>query len=464
MGSNIYDLAYSLALGASAPFWLARGKSRKKVFSAFRQRMGHVPPRSSTGPAVMIHAVSVGELNATQALVQLVRQRRPDLHFIVSITTETGFARGQALYGSDPGITLVRFPLDFSPAIDRLLEALRPSVVALMELEVWPNFMLHCEKRNIPVVLLNGRVSTGSYLRYRRARPFVAGMFRRLRQVCAQEDLYRQRFIELGTPTERISVAGTMKFDTAAVADHVAGQDELAAAVGLAMPKSDCQLPRGPQPNLLVSPREGSPTFGIRHSAFGIAQRIWVCGSTGPGEEQIILRVFKSLLGKFPGLRLVIVPRKPERFNEVAELIVREGFPLVRRSRPDADPPDDAVVLGDTMGELRAFYSLAEVVFVGRTLVDLGSKQHGSDMIEPAALAKPTVVGPFTGNFAEVMNQFIAAKAMKVVHTEAELLAATQALLANRDAAAEMGRNARATVIANQGATQRSAEVILKFV
>jgi len=220
------------------------------------------------------------------------------------------------------------------------------------------------------------------------------------------------------------------------------------------LPIADCRLPNDLH------------LIGNRQSAIGNedpGQRIWVCGSTGPGEELIILRTFRALLEKFPGLRLVIVPRKPERFEEVAEQIVREGFPLVRRSRPDANLPDDAVVLGDTMGELRAFYALAEVAFVGRTLVDLGSKQHGSDMIEPAALAKPTVVGPFTGNFAEVMNQFLAAKAMQVVANEAELLAATEALFADRGTAAALGKKARQVVVNNQGATKRSAEVILNL-
>ncbi len=198
-----------------------------------------------------------------------------------------------------------------------------------------------------------------------------------------------------------------MKFDTAEIVDRVDGQDELAAAVG---------LPAG-------------------------KQRVWVCGSTGPGEEAMLLPIYRQLLGRFADLRLAIVPRKPERFDEVARLIAADGFGVIRRSKPSPPPSSSAtsIILGDTMGELRKFYALAEVVFVGRTLVDLGHRQHGSDMIEPAALAKPVVVGPFTANFAEAMNYFRQADAMLVVQNAAELKRAIETLLMDPARAGAMG-------------------------
>ena len=428
---NHYDIAYGLGVGLSSPFWLVHPTARRKVLRAFSQRMGNLPDqglnrRDLSKPAIMIHAVSLGEINATRSLVDLLRKERPGLDFIVSVTTETGFARGKELYGQSPDVTLARYPLDFTPAVDRLLLSLRPSLVALLELEVWPNFIRRCAQRKVPVILINGRVTPGSFRRYRLAQPLVGSMFARLAHVAAQDQNYADKFTELGVPKKRVTITGTMKFDTAIIADHLPGQDELATDVGL---------------------DPAHPT--------------WVCGSTGPGEEALILPIYRELLKNLPSLRLVIVPRKPERFDEVADLIAAQNFPVVRRSRKDA-PNSSAVILGDTIGELRKFYALATVVFVGRSLLDLGHRQHGSDMIEPAALAKPAIVGPFTANFAEAMNCFLAADAMKVVQTPAELAGEVETLLSQSIQAAELGRRARDVVKSQQGATQRHTRLILE--
>jgi len=422
---NHYDIAYGVGVGITAPFWLAHPKARKKVMRAFSQRMGYTPSRDLSRPGIMIHAVSLGEINSTRALIDQLRARRPGFDFIVSVTTETGFARGTEIYGNTRDVTLVRYPLDFSSAVDRMLLTLRPAVVALLELEVWPNFVKKCAQRKVPVVLINGRITDGSFRKYRLAQPLVGSMFARLTHVAAQDQTYAKRFAELGVPAKRISITGTMKFDTAAVGDRLPGQEDLAAAVGL--------KPGG--------------------------ELIWVCGSTGPGEEEIVLTAYAELQKNFPGLRLVIVPRKPERFDEVAHLIIERGFKLVRRSKPD--PTEGAVILGDTIGDLRKFYALADAVFVGRSLVDLGARQHGSDMIEPAALGKPVVVGPFTGNFAEVMNCFRSASAMIEIKTPDELAGAIGQFLADRARSRQLGSAAREVVKANQGATERHARLIL---
>jgi len=427
---NHYDIAYGLGVGLSSPFWLARRSTRTKVLRAFSQRMGHVAGRDTSRPAIMIHAVSLGEINATRSLIERLRSARGDVAFIVSVTTETGYARGLELYGSSADVTLVRYPLDFSPAVDRLLVALRPALVVLMELEVWPNFIRRCAQRKIPVLLINGRITPGSFRKYRLAQPLVGSMFARLSHAAVQDETYARRFVELGVPAARVSVTGTMKFDSATVADSLPGQTELGEAVGLTPGKD----------------------------------RIWVCGSTGPGEEAIIVPIYRRLLEKFTGLRLVIVPRKPERFDEAAEAITAARFPIIRRSKPE-DVPRKAdlppIVLGDTIGELRKFYALAEVVFVGRTLVDLGHRQHGSDMIEPAALGKQVVVGPFTANFADAMDRFTAADAMAVVQNPQQLAGAVEKMLADPAEAHRMGERAREVVKAGQGATQRNAAIIL---
>ena len=445
---NLYDIAYGTGLALAAPVWLALPKARRKVLLALRQRMGQgiAAPASDANPAVLIHAVSLGEINATRALVTQLAADRPGLRFVVTVTTETGFARGQQLYGSDPAVTLVRYPLDFSAAIGRLLDSQRPSVAVLMELEVWPNFIYQCRRREIPVLLINGRLTESSFRNYRWARALLAPTFRRLDQVCAQDRKYADRFVALGAPADRVRVTGTMKFDTAEIANAIDGAAELAASVGLS--------------------QDNAP--------------LWVCGSTGPGEEELVLRQYALLLKSHPRLRLVMVPRHPDRFDAVADVIRAAGFGLVRRSHsinktsaveqanahgnaaplPSSDVPP-RVVLGDTMGELRKFYSLSTVVFVGRSLVDLGPRQHGSDMIEPAALGKPVVVGPYTHNFAEVMARFVEADAIGVAGDERELGAMAERLLADPGRSAEVGARAREVVRRERGATGRHTEAIL---
>ncbi len=474
--ASIYDLAYWTGLMAAAPYWLVKGATRRKVLGALGERMGYVDEREGNSPAVMIHAVSLGEMNATRSLVRMLAEARPDLYFIICTTTRTGHERGMALYADNPRVTVIWYPLDFSSAVARVLDRLRPGVVALMELEVWPNFVRRCAQRGIPVVLINGRLTSRSFAGYHRIRLLVNGMFAGLTMVCAQEQAYAERFIALGCEPSRVRVTGTMKFDTATIAEGAPRDDALAREVGLAD-----------------------------------YQRLWVCGSTGPGEEEILLGAYRRLLVRFPSLRLMLVPRKPERFDEVAELIGSAGFECVRRSgkkyhhgdhgeetgkekvppgrggfsrrweeqrrlKPplqassletegphgegDAAPP--VVILGDTMGELRRFYALAEVVFVGRTLLDLGTRQHGSDMIEPAALGRPVVVGPFTGNFAEPMSQFRAANAIVEVETDEELTETLSKLLSEPTDALAMGERAQDVVRSQQGATAKHVEVILQ--
>ncbi|HZL35174.1 MAG TPA: 3-deoxy-D-manno-octulosonic acid transferase [Tepidisphaeraceae bacterium] len=451
---SVYDLVYAAGLLASAPIWLAAPRLRRKVLDAIFSRTGDAPARQGNEPAVLIHAVSLGEINATTALVRMLGQAGPDLRFIITTTSRTGSQRAVSLYGNDPRITLIRYPFDFSGPVARLLDAQRPALAVLMELEVWPNFMRECVRRDIPVVLINGRLSAHSFRRYKLAGLVTRRMFKRLALACVQEETYARRFIGVGVPAEKVRVTGTMKFDTAQIADTIEGAAQIADAVGL-------------------------------HPG---TEKLWVCGSTGPGEEQILLDVYSELLPRHPTLRLVVVPRHPERFEEMANLIGSRGFACVRRSQtPDrrsggsgAEPTGERdfpgsfgrsvgqaslpVILGDTMGELRKFYSLADIVFVGRTLVDLGPKQHGSDMIEPAALGKPVLIGPFTGNFADVMSRFRDAGAIREVSGKAALIEAMEQLLASPTKAADMATRARQVVRQNQGATAAHVEIILGWI
>ena len=433
---NLYDIVWGLGVGITAPYWYLKPAAREKVRKAFRQRMGRdIETRTGDEPCILIHAVSLGEMNATRALVQKLRDMRPGLRFVISSTTETGYTRGQELYVAAADVELIHYPLDFSSAISRVLDATRPDVVVLMELEVWPNFVKRCQQRGIPVILANGRLTTESYKRYRWGGPVVRTMFGRLTLVCAQDDTYGVRFRDLGVPHHHIVITGTMKFDNANLA---------------------------PPPN----------TAFLKASRLGVQvgyEQLWVCGSTGPDEEDIILRVYRSLLKRHTLLRLILVPRHPQRFDEVADIIRDHKFDCVRMTAIDAGdqpPPPSAippVVLIDKMGVLREFYSIADVVFVGRSLVDLGPRQHGSDMIEPAALGKATLVGPYTSNFADAMIKFRAAQAMYEVANEESLEQSVGVLLSTPSEAKLLGRKAVEVVRREQGATARHARVIMQI-
>ena len=424
---NAYDLAYYAALGATWPAWAIRRRTREKVRDAFASRVGRARPRKGNNAAVLVHAVSVGELNAARALVDAFQSRRPGLHVIVTTTTTAGDALARERYAGRADVTVLRFPLDLSPAIDRLLDATRPAMVVLMELEVWPNFMRHCADRKIPVVVANGRVTEPSCRKYRLLGPIGAAMFGRLAAAIVQSEAYAERFVAMGVPRERVDVAGTMKFDAAPADAHVDGADALARDLGL---------------------DRGEPLF--------------VAGSTGPGEEAIVLDVYRAMLAAHPSLRLALVPRKPDRFDDVARLIVARGFDCVSRSTTRDDKRGrPGVVLIDTMGELRKAYALARVAFVGRTLVDLGPKQHGSDMIEPCALGVPTIVGPFTGNFEEPMRALRAADAIVEVNDESTLREKVGRLLSDRAASNELGERSRHVVHAGRGALERHLAILL---
>jgi 3-deoxy-D-manno-octulosonic-acid transferase len=417
-----YDIAYFTLAPLALPAMLFP-KARAKTIDALRTRRGEMPRRDA-GPCVLIHAVSVGELNAARGLIEQLRSRVSGVQIVITTTTQAGLARARELYADRSGFRVARFPLDFSWRIDRLLDQARPDVVVLMELELWPNWMKRCAQREIPVVLANGRITEPSYRRYQLLGPITSRMFGRLSFAFAQDDTFAGRFAGLGVPRDRLAVGGSMKFDAATIDSDVPGSDALAHDLGIDRTRD----------------------------------RVLVCGSTGPGEEAICLDLYRSLKQQHPSLRLVIVPRKPERFGEVATLVESRGLTCGRRSKGTTGE----VILIDTIGELRKAYALAEVVFVGRSLVDLGPRQHGSDMIEPAALAKPVVVGPFTGNFDQAVRAFVAADAMRVVLDAAGLEAMLATWLREPTEAQSLSLRAQDVVRRSQGATERVIDWIVR--
>lgn len=426
MAAVIFDLIYLAGLAISSPLWLYRMIRHGRYRSDLGQRLGKSPAHHGLQPVIWVHGVSLGEINGIRTLVDELADQLADYQIVISTTTDTGMARARALFS--PKRRVFRFPLDFSWAVRRAMRRVRPDLVVLMEGEIWPNFLACAEKRGVPVVLVNGRMSPDKgYPRYKLVKPIMKRVFSRLTVLAIQDQTYADRFVELGASAERVHVTGTMKFDTATVADRVGGADELAGALGLR-----------PEDKLIVA------------------------GGTGTGEEGPILEMYAAMrsAGSFDErTRLAIVPRKPERFEDVSHLIRQGGFDLVRRSEcPDGTAGrigDGAVILGDTMGELRKFYSLAAVAFVGRSLVPMG----GSDMIEAAALGVPVAFGPHAFNFPQAAALVDAGGGRQVGDVD-ELAETLRQWLADPASAAAVGRRGRQFVRDRQGATRRNVELI----
>ncbi|MHC4625484.1 MAG: 3-deoxy-D-manno-octulosonic acid transferase [Planctomycetota bacterium] len=423
----VLDLLYLFAAVAYSPIVLYRAIRHNRYRRGWAQRFGRVMPRDPARNCIWLHAVSVGEVNAAKSIIEQLNSRLADFEIVISTTTDTGFARASALFGDD--YQVFYFPFDFSWVVRRAFGRLRPAVCLLMELEVWPNFVSTARRLNIPVAVVNGRISDKSYSGYRRIRPFVRSVFRKISLILAQTDEYALRFRELGAIAEHVVVTGSLKYDTAQVIDKVDGTDALGAQLNIG------------------------------------DERLWVAGATGPDEERIILDVFARLTESdhFKDLRLVIVPRKPERFDEVAQVIAGAGFDFVRYSSVKNGTVTSVekvpVILGDTMGDLRKFYCLSTIIFVGRSLVPIG----GSDMMEAAALGKCTMFGPYTFNFRQTVEVLLADNGALLVHDEQELFETVSRCLLEPDFAREIAKNGREVIKKNQGATDRSIEQIAKL-
>ena len=423
----LIDLLYLTAIILISPKFIYRIIRQKRYRTGWGQRLGKITRKNPEKKCIWIHAVSVGEVNATKTLVVALEKQFSNYEIVISSTTDTGFARAQALYSEN--FSVFYFPFDVSWIIQRAFGRINPAICLLMELEVWPNLTRIAKSKNVPVVVVNGRLSDKSYPRYKLIRPAARWMFKNVDLVLAQTEEYAQRFRYLGCPSEKVIVTSSLKYDTAQITDKVEGSDEL-----------------GKQLNIDT-------------------ERLLVAGGTGPGEEQILLEVFAKLRKqqRFADLRVVIVPRKPERFEEAASLAGQFGFGLARyssikesRKKISGKP---AVILGDTMGDLKKFYSLATVVFVGRTLVKMG----GSDMMEPTALGKCTIFGPHTFNFKQTVDVLLKGEGAIEVKNGDELLETIQKCLDDDVLREKTAHNGREVIKQNQGATQRSIKAIAKL-
>jgi 3-deoxy-D-manno-octulosonic-acid transferase len=400
---------------------------RGRYRTGWDQRLGKISRRLPQKKCIWIHAVSVGEVNATKTLVTKLAKSLSDYEIIISSTTDTGLERAKELYADD--LEVFYFPFDLSCVMGRAFKNIQPDMCLLMELEVWPNLARIANSKNIPVVVVNGRLSDESFPKYKLIKPITKWMFARVDLVLAQTEEYAARFRVLGCVPEKVVVTSSLKYDTARIADKVAGADELARQLNIG------------------------------------DERLWVAGGTGPGEEKICLEVFNKLRAQdgFADLQLAIVPRKPERFDDVAALITQAGFEFVRYSsikteqtRLTDKPP---VILGDTMGDLTKFYSLATLVFVGRSLVPMG----GSDMMESAALGKCTIFGPHTFNFKHTVNVLLKGEGAIEVNSEDELFKAVEKCLTDIAYTRQVAANGREVIKQNQGATDHTVEAIMSL-
>jgi len=398
------DLLLLIAVIVLSPIWAARAWKRGKRRADWAGRLGRGPSLPLAGTRrILIHAVSVGEVNAIRLLVQDLNR---DAQTLISVTTDTGFERAVALYGAD---RVVRYPLDFHFAVRRFLDRVRPDVIVLAELELWPRFLRHAQERSIPVAVVNGRLSERSFHRYLRFRALLRRSFATLAVAAVQDEVYARRFVEMGTAADRVLVTGTMKWDTAEIADTVPGAAELGAQMGI------------DRRRLLV-----------------------VGGSTAPEEHELLRSAMPA------DAQLLVAPRRPEWFDEASRVLA----PCVRRSEARAATGERFFVL-DTIGELRRAYALADLVIIGRSF----GQRHGSDMMEPVALGKATIVGPAVSDFQATADELAAAGGL-IQTTGGELRDVVHALLADAPRRRELAARGRACVLQHQGATARNAAII----
>lgn len=422
MNRTLYSILFHLGLPLIAlRLWL---RSRKAP--AYAQRIGErfafgLPPMQRGG--IWVHAVSVGESIAAAPMIRALLARYPQLPITVTCMTPTGSERIQSMFANEPRIQHCYLPYDFPWAAARFLEHVQPKVGVIMETELWPNHIHQCAKRGIPTVLANARLSQRSARGYGRFAKLTRPMLAEMSLFAVQTETEAQRFRELGARPECVTVTGSIKFDLTI------------------------------DPQLLVraeAQRQAWHTTG---------RPVWIAASTHAGEDEVVLSAHRTLLQRHPDALLMLVPRHPERFNSVFELSQQQGFSTVRRSTAEPVTGSTSVLVGDTMGELLFLYALADIAFVGGSLVPNG----GHNLLEPAALDKPVLSGPHLFNFLEIAAMLRNAGALQEVTDAPGLAAAVQHLIEQPEAAKDMADAGLAVMKANQGALQKLLEGIAQL-
>ena len=420
-----YSLLLSLGLIVLIPHFLFQALAHGKYIAGLRQRLGSIQPVNRK-PVIWLHCVSVGETQAARPLAKRLKQQFPHHELVVSTITRTGQNLARDVCRNDAA-RIFYFPFDWRWTVRRALKAVNPAVVLIMETELWPNFLRECKTRRIPVALVNGRISRQSHRRYRLIKSFLRRVLSSLSIAVMQSETDAQRLEELGMSKENLFTAGNLKFDAELASELTSKTEELRTR------------------------------FAFNHSV-----PLILAASTHAPEEQIILESIQKLRQKQP-VRLLLAPRHPERFNEVAALLQKSGLTWTRRTNHvDANDADATIVLLDTIGELPATYELADIVFVGGSIVDKG----GHNVLEPATANTTVVTGAHTHNFhaiVELMNEagaLVQLPALEGAAASDEIAYVFEKLLASPAEREELGRRARQLITANQGAADRTMQLI----
>jgi 3-deoxy-D-manno-octulosonic-acid transferase len=411
-----------------SPYLAWQAVRYRKYIGSLGQRLGYLPISFNLDgeESIWIHAVSVGEVLTARALLPELRQRYPRLRLFLSTTTMTG---QQIARGGLPFVDGVfYFPFDLRFIVNRTLKLVKPRLFIMMETEIWPNLLRACRQSGVRTVLVNGRISSRSYPRYRLARPFFRRVLVNVDRFCMQSDESARRIIEIGAAPDRVVVTGSLKFDS------------------LDVPGTSAAADRG-------------RNRVLRYFRISPSRPVLIAASTLKGEEEPVFEAFQRIRARLPETLLIIAPRKPERFDEVEQLARRGGWNVARRlDLPiDAEPRQDVVVL-DTIGELAQLYQVATAVFVGGSLVDQG----GHNILEPAVFGKAIVFGPYMQNFAEIARTFVENDAGIQLRSGRELEPALLGLLTDPVRRARLGAAARALVEANRGARGKTMTAIAR--
>jgi 3-deoxy-D-manno-octulosonic-acid transferase len=415
----VLNLIYLVLLLGCAPALIYRTLRTGKYRAGWSAKvLGRAPLRIGDRPCVWLHAVSVGEVLLLRPIVRELERRRPGWEIVLSTTTTTGLAVARRTF---PDLVTFFAPLDLSWAARRAVARVRPTVLALVELELWPNLVWAAKRSGARVAIINGRLSRRSHRGYRRLRGPLGPTLRRLDAVAAQTEEYAARFIDLGVPSQRVRVTGSIKYDG------------------------------------LESNRDNPKTLALRRElGLSPADLVFVAGSTMDGEEAAALAAYRAARRRHPRLRLILVPRHAERFDEVVAWLRGAGEWVVRRSagetpRGGSEPPP--VIVVDTIGELGAIWGLADVAFVGGSL---RPGRGGQNMMEPAAFGAAVLFGPHTSNFRETVEQLLARGGARQVADASDLARAVIEDLDDPEAAAARGAAGRSYVLAQHGAADRT--------
>jgi 3-deoxy-D-manno-octulosonic-acid transferase len=424
----LYDLLLLLVAAGMVPWYLLRRAFGLRARRGLRERFGWYAPQRLTAingrPVLWIHAVSVGETRAAIPLIKGLRQAWPDHALVLTNVTETGHEVAETIAELD---LCLFFPLDLSFVIRRVLDRLQPTLIVIIETEIWPHLIRAAAQRGIPLALVNGRISDRSYPRYRRFKRMLVPLLKQVRLFCMQSDLDCQRIVALGARPENVFSSGNLKFD---MPMNLAEADSALLRCRYRLPDA---LP------------------------------LWICGSTHDGEETVLLQCYRTLLEQGAELALILVPRHPPRVPAVGELLSAANFPYRRRSQLTSESPllaKGEVLLVDTLGELLSLYAASDVVFVGGSLVPVG----GHNLLEAALVSRPVIFGPYMHNFREISRLILDAGAGSQVQAVDELPALLTRYLSDRQWGQQQGAAGEKLVAAHTGATTRTVELLQALV